>query len=62
MNCPEHLVFKAFNSRLYVWMIWRDVPRHKIPWYIWLHPLCYEIVVHAFKHVTIVNRYGVKVK
>jgi len=56
MNCPEHLLFKAFNGRLYVWMYWRDVPRRIIPRRVWLNPLRYEIVIRAFGRRLIINR------
>ena len=29
MYCPEHKVFG--HPMLWVWMYWRDVPRHTIP-------------------------------
>lgn len=58
MNCPEHLVLKAFRGRLWVWLYWRDVPRETIPLRIWLNPLRYEITVHAFGKAWTVNRYG----
>lgn len=45
MNCPEHLVLKLGGAWLCVWfwMYWRDVPRHRIPWRVWLNPLRYEV-------------------
>ena len=58
MNCPEHLVLKAFDGRLWVWMYWRDVPRERIPLRVWLSPLRYEISVTAFGRRFVVNREG----
>ena len=58
MHCPEHLLFKAFDGRLYVWMYWRDVPRESIPLRVWLNPLRYEISVRAFGRHWVANRYG----
>jgi len=43
MNCPEHLVLKAFDSNLWIWMYWHDVPRETIPLRVWLNPLRYQI-------------------
>jgi len=56
MHCPEHLVFKAHG--VYLWMYWRDVPRHTIPRRVWLNPLRYELCVHAFGRVVRFNRVG----
>lgn len=42
MNCPEHMVFH--RGPLLIWMYWRDVPRHTIPWTVWANPLRYEIL------------------
>ena len=60
MKCPEHLVFKGFNGRVYIWMVWRDVPRKTIPLMIWLDLRRYEIRLRAFKSIYIINRVGVK--
>jgi len=58
VNCPEHLVLKAFGGRLWIWMYWADVPRKSIPLKIWLNPLRYEVSIHAFGGRWIINRYG----
>ena len=31
MYCPEHLIFKAFGERVYLWLYWHDVPPEMIP-------------------------------
>lgn len=41
MNCPEHKVLNV--GGLWVWMYWRDVPRHMIPLRVWLNPLRYQV-------------------
>lgn len=41
MYCPEHKVFGT--AFVWVWMYWRDVPRHTIPLRVWLNPLNYEV-------------------
>lgn len=43
MYCPEHKVFG--HPMLWVWMYWRDVPRHTIPLRVWLNPMNYEVSV-----------------
>jgi len=58
MKCPEHLVLKAFNGHLWIWMYWRDVPRSTIPLRIWLNPLRYEICIHLMGRVVRFNREG----
>ena len=61
MYCPEHLVFKAFGDRVYLWMYWRDVPREKIPLRVWLNPLRYELSIHVStrrSRVVTINRSG----
>lgn len=45
MYCPEHLAFKGFGERVYVWLYWRDVPRERIPVRVWLNPLRYEVSI-----------------
>ncbi len=42
MYCPEHIVFDRW--RFMLTMYWRDVPRHLIPWRVWLNPLRYELL------------------
>lgn len=54
MNCPEHLVIKAFGDRLYIWMYWYDVPRKNIPKLVWLNLLRYSLVLHIANGKTIV--------
>ena len=58
MNCPEHLVCKAFGGRLWVWMYWRDVRRETIPLRIWLNPLRYEVSIVVAGRAHTWNRYG----
>lgn len=58
MNCPEHLVLKAFRGHLWVWVYWHDVPRETIPLRVWLNPLRYEVTARAFGKTWTINRYG----
>lgn len=58
MNCPEHLVFKALNDHVYLWLYWRDVPRHTIPLRVWLNPLRYELFIRGFGRVRKINPEG----
>ena len=55
MNCPEHLAWKGFNGRVYVWMYWYDVPRHRIPLRVWMNMLRYEVFIRG---VATINREG----
>jgi hypothetical protein len=57
MNCPEHLVLKAFGGRLWIWLYWRDVPKSSIPLRIWLNPFRYEIAFRVGKRI-VINREG----
>lgn len=59
MNCPEFLILKAFNNRLWIYMYWRDVPRKTIPLKVWLNPLRYEVMIKfGFGKQVIINRGG----
>ena len=58
MNCPEHLVAKAFGGRVWLWLYWRDVPRKMIPLRVWLSPLRYQITINAFGWHKIINQSG----
>lgn len=58
MYCPEHLIFKALNDRVYLWLYWRDVRRETIPLRVWLNPLRYELFIRAFRRVFVLNREG----
>lgn len=48
MNCPEHLLLKAFWGRLWVYVIYLDVPRKTVPLSVWLNPLRYEVSINLF--------------
>lgn len=41
MYCPEHIIFH--RAPIMLTMYWHDVPRHLIPWRVWLNPLRYEV-------------------
>jgi hypothetical protein len=57
MYCPEHKVLNI--GGLWVWMYWRDVPRHTIPLRIWMNPLRYEVrLVIAGRRWFCINREG----
>lgn len=44
MNCPEHLIFKTTNVR--VWHIQSaDIPRSYVSWWEVVNPLRYELQV-----------------
>ncbi len=58
MYCNEHLVFKLFGDRVYLWMYWKDVPRNKIPLRIWMNPLRYEFFIRAFGLSFVINANG----
>ena len=47
MYCPEHIVFHRYPFMLT--MYWQDVPRHRIPWRVWLNPLRYEFRITSAK-------------
>jgi hypothetical protein len=57
VNCPEHLVFG--KGGLWIWLYYRDVPRHKIPLRVWLNPLRYQVIfARNGKRLLILNRDG----
>ena len=58
MNCPEHLVFKAFNDHIYLWMYYRDIRRDLIPLRVWLNPFRYELFIRMFGRTLTLNREG----
>jgi len=60
MYCPEHLVLKLFNSRLHLWLIYRDVPRETIPLKVWLNPLRYELNLRMFGKAFVITRWGIR--
>ena len=59
MNCPEHLVFKGFSDRLYIWLYWYDVSRDRVPLRVWLNPLRYEIFLRIGSRSLKLNPEGV---
>jgi hypothetical protein len=58
MYCPEHLIFKAFGERVYLWLYWHDVPPEMIPLRVWMNPLRYELFIRAFGRVVKINPHG----
>jgi hypothetical protein len=61
MYCPEHKVFSTGNRwfSLSCWMYYRDVPRHTIPFKVWLNPLRYEFsAVVKGRVLFVANRRG----
>ena len=58
MNCPEHLVCKAWDERVYLWLYWRDVPRETIPLRVWMNPLRYELFIRLRRRTITINREG----